>query len=504
MKIHTPLKLTDYQIINSKKNTSLEEVDTELRDMLSWMRQEEQLYNSSKEYDDLINKIISGELKPKGSLSSWAREYIAIKNAYPSNNYNMSEMFRQQVMEKSAGYVQKYALDMLFDSYKEKPEDIKEVRKDFVRLYSHLKAPNTFVVTNEFVRYYEKGVKQTTKPGAAKTLKTYACDTHYCKAFLQDNFILFRISLKCGGNTELLFEVPDIERFKGNKATRPTIRLNSKNQVEFVFTIEKEVAEVEHKNSYLGVDLGKIEPFVATAINICDKTHSAPIVVNKKVRKLQEKIENKYKLVAHLKEKAVNCDISGEPEKRDILLEERRRILRKITRLKKEQTAAIANQVVEEALARKATIVVENLRWLGSKGGKWNHSATQKAIAERAAREGMKTKKVSATSTSQKCSDCGGKLTKYKNRRLKCVKCTSVIDRDVSASREIARRAGRAKYLATFKQENSASTRMSYPAVVDTKVNNSGLPVKEVTLLKGENSYDYNVGKYSNCRDSKS
>lgn len=475
MKIHTPLKLTDYQIINSKKETSLEQVDSDLRDMLSWMKTQEDAYLLSADYDSFVEKLVSGELKPKGSLQGWAREYLAPPVSYKQQLHNTSEMFRQQVMEKSAGYVQRCALDNIFANYTEKPEYVKEVQDAFAEKYPYLTKPTSALLLNEIARYFDKGVKQTKKPSATQTLKLYACDMFFSRVKLYDGFIALNIILPTGKMTELLFKVPDKERFKGDKVSRPTIRINKKDQVEFVFTVQKEVKELGTEGRFLGVDIGKEEPFVASAVDVGNKTHSAPVHVNAKINKLQEEINGLFKLNDLLYQKALRCEESKHVEKQKVLLEEKRRVRNKISRLKKEQTIAIANQIVKEALERKATIVVENLRWLRAKGGKWNHAEIHTAIESRAAREGILVKRISAKDTSQKCSDCGGKLTKYTNRRVKCVKCTAVINRDVSASREIARRAGKVKFLKTFKQENSASTRMSYP-VLSRKSRDAGIP----------------------------
>lgn len=502
MKIHTPLKLTDYQIINSKKETSLEQVDSDLRDMLSWMKTQEDAYLLSADYDSFVEKLVSGELKPKGSLQGWAREYLAPPVSYKQQLHNTSEMFRQQVMEKSAGYVQRCALDNIFANYTEKPEYVKEVQDAFAEKYPYLTKPTSALLLNEIARYFDKGVKQTKKPSATQTLKLYACDMFFSRVKLYDGFIALNIILPTGKMTELLFKVPDKERFKGDKVSRPTIRINKKDQVEFVFTVQKEVKELGTEGRFLGVDIGKEEPFVASAVDVGNKTHSAPVHVNAKINKLQEEINGLFKLNDLLYQKALRCEESKHVEKQKVLLEEKRRVRNKISRLKKEQTIAIANQIVKEALERKATIVVENLRWLRAKGGKWNHAEIHTAIESRAAREGILVKRISAKDTSQKCSDCGGKLTKYTNRRVKCVKCTAVINRDVSASREIARRAGKVKFLKTFKQENSASTRMSYP-VLSRKSRDAGIPNGENTLLKGENGNSCGIEKYSNCRNSK-
>lgn len=502
MKVQTPLKLTDYQIINSKKKISLEQVDSDLRDMLSWMKTQENTYLLSADYDSFVEKLVSGDLKPKGSLQGWAREYLAPPVNYKQQLHNTSEMFRQQVMEKSAGYVQKCALYNIFASFTEKPEYVKEIQDAFVKKYPHLSKPTSAVLLNEIARYYDKGFKNTKKPSAVQTLKLYACDMKFSRAKLYDGFIVLNIVLPTGKMTELLFKVPDKERFKGEKVSRPTIRINKKDQVEFVFTIQKEVKELDTEGRFLGVDIGKEEPFVASVIDVDSKTHSAPIYVNAKINKQQEEINGLFKLNDLLYQKALRCEDAKHLEKKEILLEEKRRVRNKISRLKKEQTIAIANQIVAVALERKAAIVVENLRWLRAKGGKWNHAEIHAAIESRAAREGIPVKRISAKNTSQKCSDCGGKLTKYANRRVKCVKCTAVINRDVSASREIARRAGKVKFLKTFRQENSASTRMSYP-VLSRKSSDAGIPNGENTLLKGENGNSYSIGKYSNCRNSK-
>ena len=118
-----------------------------------------------------------------------------------------------------------------------------------------------------------------------------------------------------------------------------------------------------------------------------NKIHSAPVHVNAKINKLQEEIDGLFKLSDLLHQKALRCEESKHVEKQKVLLEEKRCVRNKISRLKKEQTIAIANQIVKEALERKATIVVENLRWLRAKGGKWNHAEIHTAIESRASRE---------------------------------------------------------------------------------------------------------------------
>ena len=117
---------------------------------------------------------------------------------------------------------------------------------------------------------------------------------------------------------------------------------------------------------------------------------------------------------------------------------------------------------------------MENLSWLDSQGGRWPHAEIQSRIESTAKRYGLKTIKVSAKDTSRTCSHCGSKTSNNTKTRVgACSTCRFSLDRDVSASREIALRATspssrsreRMRSLLRQRQEkqSSAATQQSKP-----------------------------------------
>ena len=102
-------------------------------------------------------------------------------------------MFRQQVMEKFRGYVQRYALDNIFANFTEKPEYVKEIQDAFVKKYPHLAKPTSALLLNEIARYFDKGFKNTKKPSATQTLKLYACDMFFAKSKVTRRLYCFSI-----------------------------------------------------------------------------------------------------------------------------------------------------------------------------------------------------------------------------------------------------------------------------------------------------------------------
>ena len=87
-------------------------------------------------------------------------------------------------------------------------------------------------------------------------------------------------------------------------------------------------------------------------------------------------------------------------------------------------------------------VALENLSWLDSQSGRWPHAEIQSRIESTAKRYGLKVVKVNAKDTSKTCSRCGGKTSNNSKTRVGvCAACGFSLDRDVSASREIALRA---------------------------------------------------------------
>jgi len=72
---------------------------------------------------------------------------------------------------------------------------------------------------------------------------------------------------------------------------------------------------------------------------------------------------------------------------------------------------------------------------------RWNYADLIKKITYKAKLEGVPIVEISPKRTSKTCSRCGYYYKNFKNQRIfKCPKCDLVIDRDLNAAINIARR----------------------------------------------------------------
>ena len=128
----------------------------------------------------------------------------------------------------------------------------------------------------------------------------------------------------------------------------------------------------------MGIDLGKVEPFVASLISSDDNSNiHSPFFANKKINQLAKQIDNLYDLFGKIVAKEEICIKCNQKRKADVLAHESKLILTKIQKLKNEQAIQIAVNINQIAEKYNAIIAFENLAWLEHKGGKWNHSEIQ-------------------------------------------------------------------------------------------------------------------------------
>ena len=284
----------------------------------------------------------------------------------------------------------------------------------------------------------------------------------------------------------------------------PTIRLNNKGQVVFDIAVEHET-DTRQTKKFVGVDLGKVEPFVATVIDPTNKHRSAPYHINYKRRlgSLVRSEKRRHELASHLYERAETYSIHNRTDHADTLRTEAKRVSAKATRIKHEISQCIASQIVSIAENNDAHIAVENLSWLDSQGGRWPHAEIQSRIENTAKRYGLKVTKVSAKNTSKTCSRCGGQVSNNSKTRVgTCTICGFSLDRDVSASREIALRAVsntrnrermRSLLRERRKEQSSAATRQPKPVTAlsgnqgHTGTSSNGL---EATLMMVRENLD--------------
>ena len=456
---HYPLRFKLKHCLNS--NEEQIKLSEYLRKQLQHMQLQSNLYFQSQEYDVIIEKLQDkdNECWNYTSLNKMGRELdIAPFEKSFHQSYNFAEMFRHNIMQVSFGYLQKVALQIAIQNTTSAdtatPPKIEDIRTEYENLFPQL-APPTSVVLKKTLENRDKAVKPYChKP----TLPFYAADGHYTKVTLKqeedrkdridNNYLFFKINLPNRENFELKFKIPTGKRFhKIKKICKPIVYLNDQNELIFNFAVEVEIViqdkQASLNQNILGIDLGKVEPFVASLISSNDNSNiHAPFFANKKINKLTKQIDNLYDLFGKIVAKEELCIKCNQKRKADVLAHESKLILAKIQKLKHEQATQIAVNINQIAEKYNAIIAFENLAWLEHVGGKWNHSEIQ-SKTEYLSKN--KVVKVPAAYTSQNCSYCF-KHNNTKNkisydsttRKTKCKHCKQILDRDVNASRNIA------------------------------------------------------------------
>ena len=435
---------TSYRF-TTEDGVDVEQVSRDLAQMIAWMAQAEQEVLASQEFHDLALKVLQGD-RPTGSLNSWGRKRLS-RYGFSFQKHNMNEMLVSNVVGTLELYAMSVGLFQVMSTHS------KETKPD--RILSHYRGaypdapqPTSGMVRAHLRRYHVKGERKASLPGVSAKLNLAVCDTYFApKTFREDVDslnVIVQVKTPTYGLTRLYLRLPDNEsRFGGGKVCRPTIRLNNKGQVVFDVAIDHEINTRQIKN-VVGVDLGKVEPFVATVIDPRTKYRSAPYYTNykRRLRSLVKAEKRRRDLASHLYERADLCESHSWSQHAQVLRTEAKRVSAKATRIKHEISQCVASQIVSIADRNDAHVVVENLSWLDAKGGRWPHAEIQHRIENISKRYGLKVIKVSAKNTSRTCSRCGGKVSNNSRTRVgTCTTCGFELNRDVSASREIALRA---------------------------------------------------------------
>ena len=423
----------------------IEQASADLAQMVSWMAEAEQEVLASQEFHNLALKTLKGD-RPTGALSAWGRKKLP-RYPFSFQKHNMNEMLVSNVLSVLEAYAISVGLFQVMSTHTKetKPEKILSY---YMKAYPDAPHPTSGMVRAHLIRFHKKGERKASLPGVSAKLNLAVCDMNFApKAYREDNdplSVIVQVKTPGYGLTKIFFRLPDNnERFGKDKVCRPTIRLDNKGRVVFDIAIEHETQQLD-TSKVIGVDLGKVEPFVATVINPEIKHRSAPYHTNHKRRlgSLVKAEKKRRELASHLYEKASLCEKYNRTDHADALRTEAKRVSAKATRIKHEISQCIASQIVSVAEKNNAHISLENLSWLDSRGGRWPHAEIQSRIESAAKRYGLKVVKVSAKDTSRTCSHCGGKTRNNTKTRVgTCTVCGFSLNRDVSASREIALRA---------------------------------------------------------------
>ena len=490
----------------TENRVDVEQVSRDLAQMVTWVAQAEQEVLASQEFHNLTLGVLRGD-RPTGSLNSWGRKRLS-RYDFEFQRHNMNEMLVSNVV----GALDAYAVSIgLFQVMSTHPKEtrVERIVSHYRVTYPDAPQPTSGMVRAHLRRYHLKGDRKASLPGVSAKLNLAVCDTYFApKSFRGEKDplnVIVQVKTPNHGLTRLYFRLPDNEsRFGEGKVCRPTIRLNNKGQVVFDVAIEHKVQQRD-TNKVVGVDLGKVEPFVATVIDPESKHRSAPYHTRYKRRlgSLVKAEKRRCDLSAHLYERADLYESHNRDFHAQVLRTEAKRVSAKATRVKHEISQCIASQVVGIAEKSNAHLSLENLSWLDAKGGRWPHAEIQRRIEKTAKRYGLKVIKVSAKDTSKTCSCCGGRVSNNSRTRVgTCTTCGFTLDRDVSASREISLRAvsnarNREKMRSLLRQRqekrSSAVTRQSKPVTAlggiqgYTSTSSTGL---EATLMMVRETLD--------------
>lgn len=428
--ITTPVNLTQYEILTN--NVTKSDVENSLRGIMTWLKNNQAGYyqNNLTEFTD---KVLEEELRFTGSLNSLGRKLGIAPNIPASYQpYNLAEMFRTTILMKAVGYIQNQALYNIIGEFNSEPT-VKDVLTEFKLNYPFLKTPKLNYTQRTITTLFKTGVIQNI-PTADGILPFWATDTHYSKVTRDKRKVFFTFKIAGKGSITLKFILPNRERFIKGKLTRPTVFLGKKGELRFGFTLQTTVDSPKITQNTLGVDLGRVEPFVGTLIN--DKTYSQPLFTNKQVNLLTHKITKLQSLSQKLWVKEEINHLKNHDNKYEILKNERLKIRSKISRLKLERAHRVGTQIINVAQSHNATILLENLAWVPQ--SKWEQSIQQTIITDRATRSSIPVRKINPKNTSQICPRCENKIT-HSARSTNCFSCKRKLNRDILASRNIAR-----------------------------------------------------------------
>ena len=457
----------------------VESVSADLAQMAAWMAESEREVLASQEFHDLALRALRGD-RPTGSLNSWGRKRLP-RYDFSFQRHNMNEMLVSNVVSVLETYAVSIGLFQVMSTHPKETKP-KKILSCYRSTYPDAPQPTSGMVRAHLRRYHVKGERKASLPGVSAKLNLAVCDTYFAPKTFRDEkdplSVIVQVKTPTYGLTRLYLRLPDNEsRFGDGKVCRPTIRLNNKGQVVLDIAIEHE-AQQRDTNKVVGVDLGRVEPFVATVIYPETKHRSAPYHANYKRRlgSLVKAEKRRRTLASHLYERAEVYSIHNRTERADMLRTEAKRVSAKATRIKHEINQCVASQIVSVADQSDAHVSLENLSWLDSLGGRWPHAEIQYRIENTAKRYGLKVVKVSAKDTSRTCSRCGGRVSNNSRTRVStCSICGFLLDRDVSASREIGLRAvsnarNRERMRCLLRQRalerSSAVTRQSKPVTV--------------------------------------
>ena len=252
-----------------------------------------------------------------------------------------------------------------------------------------------------------------------------------------NNICEIKVSKKDWIEYEIVFPSSIDERFTGRIAKPRFIKRKRDNQYIGICSYEYEVGDYELEDKILGIDIGKIKLFSSVVVD-SEGNFSNEFINTKRSQETEYKIKRLYenKQILFNKIKSYEDLRLTNQSKYEIWQNLYSNISNKIINTKDYQAKLLSSEIVKLALEQKCnTIHIENLSWLNSQGGKWNHSQIHSKIIEKASMYGIEVKKVSAFNSSKE-HPITKEIGVVKDRTVEFT--TGKIDRDLLAAINIA------------------------------------------------------------------
>lgn len=242
----------------------------------------------------------------------------------------------------------------------------------------------------------------------------------------------------------LYIQYPDYIRGIPKKLSKPKIyRKDGDLLVDFAYWVDSSPFE---GNGVLGIDLGKIKSFAGAAL-YPDGEWTYELTGSKEAKRLAEKIDLLTSEIKLLQAKMKRIEKLLKGKETTYLAQHyldldslKASTSRKRTTLKSHLSWVIARDIVNLAKDNECSeIHVEDLRWLDSKGGRWDHAAIQNRISQVGELNGVSVEIVHAQNSSHTDPFTGNYVVPNRNRELPLDDGAS-IDRDHGAALELAYR----------------------------------------------------------------
>ena len=202
---------------------------------------------------------------------------------------------------------------------------------------------------------------------------------------------------------EIIFPSSIDSRFTGEIAKPRFIKRKRDGKYIGICSYVYEVGDYELEDKILGIDIGKIKLFSSVVMDK-NSEFSNEFINTKRSQETEYKIKRLYenKQILYNKIKSYEDLRLTSLPKYEIWKSLYSNITNKITNTKDYQAKLLSSEIVKLALEQKCkTIHIEDLSWLNSQGGKWNHSQIHSKIIEKATMYGIEVEKVSAFNTSK-------------------------------------------------------------------------------------------------------